>query len=77
MFQFTGDVFTNWLLAILGNVFLLILVYRAVGHYARNEKGELLGHVALGILVAGFVYMPTQVVGIFKGAFSLITQGHV
>lgn len=77
MFQFTGNEALNWFLAIAGNFFIGLVVYRGLGHYARDEKGALLGHLAVGILIAGFIYFPKETITIFKGLWSLIFQGHV
>lgn len=65
----TGNAFRDWVLVILGNIFIIVLAVRAVGYYAKQEWGSLIGHVVAGILVAGVVYLPDQVIGILKGAW--------
>ena len=47
----TGADFKDWVLVIAGNIFIAILVLRAIGHYFKREWGELFGHIAAGVLV--------------------------
>ncbi|OEJ20884.1 hypothetical protein [Streptomyces subrutilus] len=52
----TGAELYSWIAIIAGNIFLIVLIVRAVGHYAKREWGELVGHVITGVIVAGFVF---------------------
>lgn len=40
----TGSDLKTWVLLIAGNVFIIILVIRAITYYAKREWGELIGH---------------------------------
>ena len=52
----SGAVLKVWVFLIAGNAFLIILAVRAIGHYAKREWGELIGHILAGVVVAGFVF---------------------
>ncbi|MHA7957164.1 hypothetical protein ACX9I7_05325 [Streptomyces sp. L500] len=52
----TGAELQTWVIMVAGNIFLIVLAVRAVGHYAKREWGELLGHFVAGVVVAGFVF---------------------
>lgn len=71
----TGDAFKDWVIAILGNVFIIVMVVRAVGHYTKREWGELIGNLVMAVVVAAMVYFPDQFINILKGAWNLFTGG--
>lgn len=71
----TGDAFVAWVLGIVGAVFIIILVVRAVGSWAKKEWGELVIHLAAAIFIAGLVYFPNQVADLLKGLWRLIVGG--
>ncbi|ARZ69188.1 MULTISPECIES: hypothetical protein [Streptomyces] len=56
----SGAELKSWVFLIAGNIFLIILAVRAIGHYAKREWGELLGHFLAGVVVAGFVFAPDE-----------------
>ncbi|MFD9084548.1 hypothetical protein [Streptomyces erythrochromogenes] len=51
-----GASLLGWTKTIAGNIFLIILLVRAVMHYSKREWGELIGHIIAGVIVAGFVF---------------------
>ncbi|WP_030209260.1 hypothetical protein [Streptomyces sp. NRRL S-87] len=55
-----GASLLGWTKTIAGNVFLIILLVRAVMHYAKREWGEMIGHIIAGVIVAGFVFATDQ-----------------
>lgn len=59
----------DWVLLIAGNIFVIFLVARAVGYYARREWGEMIGHLLAGVLVAGLVYSTDATVNLLKEAW--------
>lgn len=67
--NFTGAGIKDWALAIIGNLFIVILVVRAVSHYAKAEWGALMTSVAAAIVLVGFIYFPDQVISILKTAW--------
>jgi hypothetical protein len=68
----TGEDFKNWVLIIAGNVFIVILVVRAVGYFAKREWGELIGHILVAVLIAGFIYSTDTMLSLIKGVVHLI-----
>ncbi len=69
----TGDAFKDWIIAIMGNIFIVILVVRSVGYYLRKEWGELVGHLIVAVVVAAIVYFPDSFVTFLKGLWTLFT----
>lgn len=72
----TGDAFKDWVIAILGNVFMIVLVVRSVGYYMKREWGELIGHLVIAVIVAAIVYFPDQFIGLLQGVWNLFTGGN-
>lgn len=72
----TGDAFKDWVIAIIGNVFMIILVVRSVGYYMKREWGELIGHLLVAVVVASIVYFPDQFIGLLQGVWNLFTGGN-
>lgn len=72
----TGDAFKDWVIAILGNIFIIIMAVRMVGHYTKREWGELIGNVIMAVIVAAIVYMPDQFIGLLRGVWNLFTGGN-
>lgn len=62
----TGDGLTDAVLIILGNIFIIILAARAVGYYAKREWGDLITHIAAGVLIAAIIYFPEQVIDMLE-----------
>ncbi|MFC8875587.1 hypothetical protein [Streptomyces ardesiacus] len=52
----SGADLKTWVFLIAGNIFLIVLVVRSIGHYAKREWGDLIGHIIAGVVVAGFVF---------------------
>lgn len=72
----TGANFKDWVLVIAGNIFIAILVLRAIGHYFKREWGELFGHIAAGVLVGGLIYANNQTINVLKGFWGLLSGGN-
>lgn len=66
----TGEGLKDAILIILGNLFIIILAARAVGYYAKREWGELITHVAAGVVIAAIIYFPDEVVSLLKSLWS-------
>lgn len=71
--EITGADFKDWVLVIAGNLFIVIFVIRAIGYYAKKEWGEMIAHIAVAIIIAGFVYATDDTVNLLKGIWGLIT----
>ncbi|MGW2255403.1 hypothetical protein ACWCXH_35285 [Kitasatospora sp. NPDC001660] len=69
----TGADLKAWVLLIAGNVFIVILVVRSIGYYAKREWGELIGHILVAILIAGFVFATDTSVGLLKDLWGKVS----
>lgn len=67
--DFTGSGIKEWVLAIVGNLFIVVLVVRMVSHYAKAEWGALMTSLAAAIVLVGFIYFPDDVISILKTAW--------
>lgn len=70
-----GSSFKDWVLVIAGNIFIVILVFRALGHYAKKEWGELLTTVLAAVFIAGVIYANDQTMTLLKNIFNMIFGG--
>lgn len=68
----TGTSFKDWVLVIAGNVFIVVLVVRGIGHWVKREWGDLIVHFLVAILLAAFVYMTDQTVAVMKTLAKMI-----
>lgn len=67
-----NDPLGELILKIVGNIFLIILVIRALGHYSKKEWGELIGHLVVSVILVGFIYFTSQTLGILKGIWTMV-----
>ncbi|MET9413366.1 hypothetical protein ABZY03_04100 [Streptomyces klenkii] len=67
-----GDELKTWVIAVAGNIFLIVLAVRAIGHYAKREWGELLAHFIAGVVVAGFVYASDSAKGMLTAIWNKV-----
>jgi hypothetical protein len=56
----------QWILTIVGSLFVAVLAARAFGHWAKKEHGALITHIVGGAVVAFFIFSPNQAVTILK-----------
>lgn len=68
----TGAEFKDWALILVGNLFIVILIVRIVGAYAKREWGELLTNFCAAVIIAALIYMNEQFIGLLKQLASLI-----
>lgn len=61
-----GASIKDWVLAIAGNVFIILFVIRALGDYARKDYGGLLSNVAVAAIIACFVYLTDGTINVLK-----------
>ncbi|MEU5418395.1 hypothetical protein ACFY1P_24750 [Streptomyces sp. NPDC001407] len=69
----TGAELQNWVFLVAGNIFLIVLAVRAIGHYAKREWGELLGHFMAGVVVAGFVFASDSTKAMFIAIWNKVS----
>lgn len=62
----TGGDFKAWLMVIAGNVAIVILVWRAIGHWALKEWGALIGHMIVAVVVVFLIYANDQAIALLK-----------
>ncbi|MGW1072740.1 hypothetical protein [Streptomyces sp. NPDC002537] len=68
----SGAELKSWVIMIAGNIFLIVLAVRAIGHYAKREWGELLGHFLAGVVVAGFVFESDVTIQMLKDIWTKV-----
>lgn len=56
----SGEDLRDWILLVAGNIFIIVLAARSVGHFAKREFGEMIGMCVAAVVVAGFVYFPDE-----------------
>ncbi|WP_129662445.1 hypothetical protein [Rothia uropygialis] len=66
-----GD-FKDWLLVILGNIFIVILAVRMIGAWMKREYGDMMTNAVLGLIVAYIVYDSDGAVGLMKRLAGMI-----
>ena len=69
----TGNELADWILAIVGNIFLVFLVIRLIAAWMKDEWGKVVGILVGGILVGAAIYMPDQFKNFLLGLWKLIT----
>lgn len=71
----TGLDFKDWVLVIAGNIFIVIFVVRAIGYYAKKEWGEMIAHIGVAIVLAGFIYATDTSITLLQNIWNLFTGG--
>lgn len=63
---YTGQEILDWVIAIVGNLFLIVLVVKALQYFAKAEWGEFIGLLIAGVLLGSFIWMPEQTTAFFR-----------
>ena len=63
------------ILGLCGTALIIILAIRALGYFANEKYGKFAGMAMAGVVVAGFVYFPDQLITMLKGLWSSIVGG--
>lgn len=63
---------TTLVAQVAGGIFLCVLIVRMVSAYAKREYGEMVTNLLAAVVVAGFVYDPTGVMGMLKSAWNML-----
>lgn len=70
---FDGADFKDWVLGIAGNIFIVILVVRSVGYFAKKEWGELVGHLIVAVFLVALIWFTDPVINLLKAIWGLIS----
>ncbi|UYG18306.1 hypothetical protein BRM3_14990 (plasmid) [Brachybacterium huguangmaarense] len=73
--MFTGAELKDWVLIVAGNIFIVILVVRAISHYAKREWGELITNLLIAVFIAWIVYSNSTFIAFLRWAAEKITGG--
>lgn len=68
----TGVDFKNAVLLLAGNIFIIVLAVRMLGHYAKREWGEMVASLIGAIIVAFIVYANDAAVALLKRVGEMI-----
>lgn len=68
----TGEAIKDGILLLIGNAFLVVLAVVAFRCWATKQWGELVAVFAGAVIVAGFIYFPTQSVELLQNIWELI-----
>lgn len=64
--SYSGKGLRDYLLGLLGTFVGVMIAARGFGHYTKNEKGEMIGAIALGAAIGAFCWFPTETVDFLK-----------
>lgn len=71
----SGQNIQDLVLPIIGSFLLIIIGGRLVAALMEERYGKMLSLIAGGVVVAGFVFLPDQAVGILKGLWNTFVSG--
>jgi hypothetical protein len=71
----TGANLKDWALLIGGNVFIIVLVARMIGDFAKRAWGDLIGTIVAAVFVGACVWTPDQMVNVFKQMWTMLNGG--
>lgn len=60
------------ILGILGTLLIVVIAIRVGVAFVEERYGKMLGIIAAAVVVAGFVYFPSQATSILKGLWNLV-----
>ncbi|MEW1551508.1 TcpD family membrane protein [Streptomyces tsukubensis] len=69
----TGDELKDWFLVVAGNVFVVFLVARGIGHFIKKEWGEMVTLFIAATFVAGLVWAPETVQDMLEGLWGKVS----
>lgn len=64
MTDFSG--LKDWVIVIAGNIFIVIMVLRALGAYAKRDWGDLITNLCVAIVIGFLVYANDSAVALIK-----------
>ncbi|MFI1890488.1 TcpD family membrane protein [Streptomyces jumonjinensis] len=69
----TGSELKDWFLIVAGNVFMVFLVARAIGHFIKKEWGEMITLIIAAAFVGGLVWAPETVQDMLEGLWGKVS----
>jgi uncharacterized membrane protein (DUF2068 family) len=68
----TGSELRDWILIVVGNVFMAFLAVRGFGHWLKKEWGEMITMFVAAIFLAAAIWAPDAVKGILTGIWNKV-----
>jgi len=58
--------FQELALKVVGNVFTVVFIVRALGAYIKKDWGDMISQIVFAMVLVGFIYFTDQSIGILK-----------
>ena len=71
----TGSEIANWIIAIVGNIFIVVVVVRLLQGWMKDEWGKIVSVLAGAVLVGACIYFPDQFKSFLGAIWNLFTGG--
>ncbi|MFE0654368.1 hypothetical protein ACFVZH_38120 [Streptomyces sp. NPDC059534] len=68
----TGAALKDWVLVVVGNLFMAFLAIRAVGHFIKKEWGEMVTLAVAAVFVGAIVWAPAVVKDMLVGVWNKV-----
>ncbi|WP_237236693.1 hypothetical protein [Rothia nasimurium] len=65
----------DWFIVIAGNLFIVIMIARALGAYAKRDWGDLITNLAVAVVIGFLVYANDSAVALIKHLANLAFGG--
>lgn len=65
----------DWIIVLAGNIFIVILVVRALGAYAKRDWGDLVTNLVVAVVIGFLVYANDSAVALIKHLANLAFGG--
>lgn len=64
--------FKDWAIVVIGNIFIVILLVRMIGAWAKREYGDLMTNAVLAILIGFLVYANDAAIALIQRLGGLV-----
>lgn len=65
----------DWFIVIAGNIFIIIMVGRAIGAYSKRDWGDLITNLAVAVVIGFLVYANDSAIALIKHLANLAFGG--
>lgn len=65
----------DWIIVLAGNIFIVILVVRALGAYAKRDWGDMVTNFVVAVVIGFLVYANDSAVALIKHLANLAFGG--